>query len=245
MADINLELVKKGRGEPREGVRDQGLVQVALAEKYRDTLSEHGWSAEETEAMSALVSELGSSVAVQAEARGQSKAAHDEEVSARTGAKAFIRALRLAAPLALREAPAQGVTVESFASGGRLGQATPRLAMYLERVRPAVVALDEPLAKYFRGQSPAVRLDEVKAKLDAAQQTQESGYAGLPVDTLRVYESKGRLVQMIEDVNRVARIAFDGRAEIIAQFNKDVLLRARKTRARSSEVATSAAPSVS
>lgn len=45
MEDVNLEFVKKGRGEPREGVRNQGLVQVALAEKYRDALAEHGWSA--------------------------------------------------------------------------------------------------------------------------------------------------------------------------------------------------------
>ena len=43
-------------------------------------------------------------------------------------------------------------------------------------------------------------------------------------------------MQMIQDLNRVARIAFDGRADVIAQFNKDLLNRARKQRPAENQI---------
>ncbi|MBU1509712.1 hypothetical protein KKD52_05075, partial [Myxococcota bacterium] len=41
-------------------------------------------------------------------------------------------------------------------------------------------------------------------------------------------ELKGRLLDLIDELNGVARIAFDGQAEKRARFNKDMLLRARR-----------------
>jgi hypothetical protein len=38
----------------------------------------------------------------------------------------------------------------------------------------------------------------------------------------------GEILDMIEDMNRVAKIGFDGRAEIASQFNKDLILRASR-----------------
>jgi hypothetical protein len=35
---------------------------------------------------------------------------------------------------------------------------------------------------------------------------------------------------MIEDLNRVGKVAFEGHAVIIGEFNKDILLKARKER---------------
>jgi hypothetical protein len=52
-------------------------------------------------------------------------------------------------------------------------------------------------------------------------------------------EVKGRVFQQIEDLNRAARSAFYKQLEIGGKFNKDILLRARKTRAKA--VATDAA----
>lgn len=71
---------------------------------------------------------------------------------------------------------------------------------------------------------------QAKGNLDAAQATQEVGVSSLPQETLGVYEAKGRLLRRIEELNKVARIAFWEQKEIAGQFNKDVLNRARKTR---------------
>ena len=45
-------------------------------------------------------------------------------------------------------------------------------------------------------------------------------------------ERKGRILDMIDELNTIARIAFDGEAEIRAKFNKDLLLRSARTRAK-------------
>jgi hypothetical protein len=42
-------------------------------------------------------------------------------------------------------------------------------------------------------------------------------------------ETKGRLLSAIEEMNRVARIAFYERSEIAGQFNKDLVRRGRRT----------------
>jgi len=51
-----------------------------------------------------------------------------------------------------------------------------------------------------------------------------------PVETANIYVLAGEILDAIETVNRIAKIAFDGRAEIMAQFNKDLTLRGGKTR---------------
>ena len=42
-------------------------------------------------------------------------------------------------------------------------------------------------------------------------------------------------MQHVEDLNRVAAIAFHGRADIYGRFNKDILLRARRSRSGKAE----------
>lgn len=79
-------------------------------------------------------------------------------------------------------------------------------------------------------------IDAVKGELDAAQGVQEAGLAGLPIETLKVYEAKGRLLDLIEKMNRRGKIAFDGQAHILALFNKDLVLRARTKRRATSTV---------
>lgn len=59
--------------------------------------------------------------------------------------------------------------------------------------------------------------------------------ASLPVDTQKVYAAKGRGVELVEELNAVAKNAFEGDAALIGQFNKDVLLRARKAQAAAEE----------
>ena len=54
--------------------------------------------------------------------------------------------------------------------------------------------------------------------------------ASLPVETQKIYETKGMAVELIEELNAVAKNCFDGNAQLIALFNKDILLRGRKAK---------------
>ncbi len=63
--------------------------------------------------------------------------------------------------------------------------------------------------------------------LKAADTSQEVTLSGLPQDTLAVYMTKGKVLEMIEDMNRIAKNAFKGQPERVAEFNKEVLKRAR------------------
>jgi hypothetical protein len=66
--------------------------------------------------------------------------------------------------------------------------------------------------------------------------TQENARAALPEETANIYVLAGEILDAVETVNRIAKIAFDGRAEIMAQFNKDLTLRGGKTRKETAAV---------
>ncbi len=114
-------------------------------------------------------------------------------------------------------------------------RSTPKISNYLAKIRPHVVKLDEHLRPYFGGERASEQLDAVKSALDAADAVQEADIASLPEATQKVYEAKGRVLQDIEDLNRIARNAFEGNADAIALFNKDILLRARQERKKKTE----------
>lgn len=227
-------LAGKGKREPLKGLVEQGAVQVGLAQRFAAELARRGWTAADT---ARLQQDLG---LVDTE-RGKQVEARDEahlkggggEQRAVQGAKDYIATLRLAAPGAVLRAQVAGVvdaSVKQFSSNGTLGRSTPALLDYLTRVAPVVARLDEHLKPYFDGQSAAALLAGVKQELSAADVTHEVALKGLPADTLQLYEAKGRVLAAIEEVNRVGRIAFRGQAELSGQFNKDLLLRARRER---------------
>lgn len=85
------------------------------------------------------------------------------------------------------------VTRDAFETGslGTLNRTTPKIVTYLENIRPHVAKIDAQLAPYFDGQSVVAIVDSLKANLTAAQSQQEVGIAGLPSDTLAVYERWG------------------------------------------------------
>jgi hypothetical protein len=230
MTEINMDLVRKGVSEPREGLRDQGLVSGALADKYETELVGSGWEKEETVEMKTLTQALGTKAAEKAEAARVSKQSTVDEGVAVNDAKEIIGKVRLAAPIVVRKNPEFGYTIESFQSGGSLGRSTPKITMFLEAILPPVTALDEKFKPFFAGKSAAALIKEAIGNLDTAQSTQEVNVAALPNETKKIYETKGRLLILIEEFNRIAKIAFWNRTDLAAQFNKDVLNRARKTR---------------
>lgn len=227
--NIDLRLAAKGKREPRVGLVQQGRAHVALAKHYAAALVESGWSDEDTAGLERDVATLEAAAAQEAEARA---AGEPVDSTAVDEAKSFLRRLRLALPRALRESTV-GVSPKVFeVTNGGLGRSAQRISAHLARIRPGVEALDADLSRYFGGRRASRVLDAVKSGLDqgSAAGAPENEIASLPEEVLAIYEVKGRLLERIEDLNRAGRIAFEGQAETVGKFNKDILLRARRER---------------
>ncbi len=233
----DMRLVTKGRGEPLDGLVQQGKVHTGLAKQYAAALIESGWSDEDTQALEHEVARL-ETLAAKA---GADAAAGEEEPSAIVEAKAFVRRLRNALPRALRETKAVGVSEEVFDAGGKLGREASKITAYLEKIRPHVAALDGELRRHFGGKSASELLDQAKSAVDRAGSGQ--GAQDVPEDKIEIFGAKGRVLEMIEDLNRAGRIAFEGQAETVGKFNKDVVLRARRQRSSGSGAAAGGATS--
>jgi hypothetical protein len=231
--EINLRLVKKGTRESREELLQQARASEQLAIEHKAVLAESGWPEENTREMSEAIATVDASKGLRIESVSGSRTATKNEHTAVSEAKTFLRKLRFALPMALRDAPVDfDRTV--FHSGQRLGRSTPKITEHLRRIRPGVAKLDASLKPYFKNQSAVEKLDEIKTALETSDALQESKLAALPVQTQKLYQTQGRLLELIEDLNRVGKIAFDGNALMVARFNKDILLRSR-TQKRSSK----------
>jgi len=223
------EFVNKGILAPREGVREQALVHVKLAKDNARALAECGWSDADTAELESLACALSARVQEQTEAKNRARGSALAEKAARADAKELIAKLRLALPLAVARSDAPPERLEAFRIGVTLGRSTPKIAMYLSRILPAVQELDAALAVYFAGSSAAALVKDALAKLDAAQGAQESS-ASIAVETRAVYEAKGRLLDRIEVLNRTAKIAFYGDTSLCGRFDKRLVERARRKR---------------
>ena len=127
----------------------------------------------------------------------------------------------------LRELVVVAKDPHPFHSGGPVGRAAGRISAYLGRLTVVAAKLDTAFAPFFKQQVLSNLLGDARAKLDAASATQEADIAGLPEDTVAVYERKGRLLEHIEDLNAIARVAFHDEPEIRGKFSKDILNRGR------------------
>ena len=226
---INLRLAKKGAGESRQGLVQQGNYHVRLATDKADALARVGWKSAKTNELAAHILLLEGQAAVQLDRRSGAKVNTLTESEARNQAKSFIRKLRNVLPIVIRDNPELGVTISQFQRGA-LEDSTPKISTYLTSISEPVKKLDKILADYLEGEPASVQLALVKVALDEADTVQETTLAGLPEATLAIYETKGRVLEAIEDINRLAKNAFEGQAALIGQFNKDILLRARKER---------------
>jgi hypothetical protein len=224
---INLRLARKGADEPRKGLIQQAKYHAKLASDKSDDLQRVGWKMEKTKQLQNDILALESQSAEQADNRGSATKLTLSESAARTQAKAFIRKLRNALPTVLRDNPDTDVSLDIF-NKGTLAQSTPKISGFLNEVSGPVGKLDGLLVDYFDGKSALEQLTTAKKNLDDADTIQETTLAGLPEATLQIYETKGRVLEAIEDINRLAKNAFDGQAHLIGQFNKDILLRARQ-----------------
>ncbi len=229
---LDSRLVNKGKSEPRDGLAQQGKVHIELAKQYASALDDNGWSGADTDELVANVGKLEEAAGGQAAAYDHAGHSSTGESQAIDSAKAYLRKLRNALPRALRESPGLGVAAASFHAGETLGRSTPKISRHLVEIRPAVVKLDAALKPHFKGEAASHLLDAMKSALDGADATQEAARTDAPGATLALYAVMGKVVEQIEDLNRSGKSAFDGDAATRAKFNKDILLRARKERAK-------------
>ncbi|MBU1241422.1 hypothetical protein KKF84_03820 [Myxococcota bacterium] len=64
-----------------------------------------------------------------------------------------------------------------------------------------------------------------KTGIENTDTVQETSRLSLPSDTMAVNELKGKILDQVEELNSIAKMAFDGQADLRAKFNKDLLLR--------------------
>jgi hypothetical protein len=184
-------------------------------------------------------------------AAGSQKQAHDyaesltrSEVESKRKVKRYKRRLERAVKLLLAEDDSSGLTREDFA--GRISDSTPLSVVYLDRIKPHVAKIDEALKPYFSNQSPLAELLSLRAELVQSDAKQEAARDDAPAETLKLYATKGEMLELIERINDTAHLAFDGDAETLARFNKDLLLRATRTsRKKADKTVEQPAPSPS
>lgn len=236
-------LVAKGTNEPMQALLDQGRYHVMLAEQHAEVLTEHNWQAQNTAEMAAEIVALDTEKIRRLDEQGRAKETTRNEREAIAEAKALINKVRSVARLVVRKNPDAGAVVEDFHSGGPLGRASSKISAYLGKLRAIAAKLDVAFAPYLKQQLLSKLIDDARAKLDAASATQETDIAGLPEDTAAVYERKGRLLEHIEDLNAIAKVAFHDEPEIRGKFNKDILNRGRSPKKGSKPTEPSPTPS--
>lgn len=228
MTDIDLRLAKKGRREPLHGLLEQATVTAGRGRDHAADLARFGWTAAMTTALEADLASLQTGYADRIDTTGAARRAGDAEQTAIDDAKRFLRQLRNALPMVLRHTKVTDLNLEAFHAGGQLLRSTAKILVYLSGLQAVVGKLDADFAPYFEGKRASDALSAALAGLQGANVVQELKLDALPQATLEICETKGRILEAIEDLNRVGKIAYDGDAGTRSSFNKDLLLRARK-----------------
>jgi hypothetical protein len=231
-ADVDLRLAKRGRREPLGALLEQARYSIGLARQHAAHLSKAGWSRARTDGLEADVVLLEAVTATHAEKRSATRTKAQAEQRAIDDVKRFLRLLRTALPMVLREPGASAVDPAAFHVGGELRRSVARIRSYLEGVQEVVLKLDPQLAPYFGGKRPSVTLAKLRAALEHADDAHDRERSARKPVTWKAYEARGRVIQAIEDLHRVARIAFDASPAVRATFHKRILEQARRPRVK-------------
>lgn len=226
---IDMKLAKKGRAQPRLGLIKQGRASVKVARQFRDELLAIGWTPSMTDELEREVDELDTEHAELLDKRGEVKALTRHEQAVIDRAKSFKRKVVVAFDDMYDDGRVPFNDYEIVKKSGRLERSSARISAYLGDIRKQLVDYG-PILREYGFRDAVAELDRIKAELDGTSAEQDASLDKLPLETLKYYERKGRVLVLIQKLNRRARIAFDGRAEILALFNKDHLLAARRSR---------------
>lgn len=230
---IDMDLANKGVRYARRAVLDQTLYHLELDLKYRGALRAAGFTQASSDELVDNFERLKKHIHETADARAESQTnTHDEQIAI-DEAKAYKRKLVYGFADLVADGRVLPADYKLVSESGSLDRSTPKILAYFAKIRGQVTKYDSDLSPYFGGTSALSIFDTVQAQLERTQGIQELNLKALPEQTLRIYETMGRLVSIFEKMNRIGKIAFDGQAQIIGEFNKDLLRRGRKSRAKS------------
>ncbi|MBU1069912.1 hypothetical protein KJ975_10135 [Myxococcota bacterium] len=229
---LDQRLVEKGRQFAVDAVQKQGLFSYASAREHQAPLQLRGWPETMTDDLKAAVDALAAFLAARGVSFDEAKGLTQEEGAARSDGKVLIRVLREALIIVLKKGPVEGVSMEQFTNPGSALQSTKEIAAYLNAIGPKLVPVDAQLGRFFEGQKASELVKAAWERLRMADMTQEQARKDLPQETLALLELKGRVIDLVEELNGVARIAFEGQAELRAKFNKDLLYHGRRSHAK-------------
>ncbi|MBM4778328.1 MAG: hypothetical protein GQE15_11555 [Archangiaceae bacterium] len=235
---FDLKLVQKGKEVPLTGLLDQANVSAPLASTHAALLGRYGFTAAHVAQFAPAIADLGTDRARATEARTTAAQNTATEREALSAVKKFKTLLLSAADDLAIEGQMRTTDREALNAGEELGRSTAKHSAYLTRIRKVVENHKAALAPYLDGADALVQLDTVKRELDTAQAVQEVDVINLSDETKKVYEQKGRLLSLIEKLNRAAARAFHGDAAMKAKFNKDLILRAVQSRKKTGQPAT-------
>lgn len=233
---FDMKLVSKGKAVALKGLLDQAAYHRALEKKHRKALSAYGWTPENSAEFHKTFEELEGQVAATIEARTDSRENRKDEQAGIDDAKALKRKLVHAFIILHEDGIARDDDLKAIERSGPLGRSTPAILQYLLNIHEKVNIYDSDLRPFFGGDSAYRQLERIRTDLARAQGIQETNLKALPQETAKIYELKGRLLQLIERINRIGKIAFDGQALIIGEFNKDLIRRAQQRRRTESTV---------
>lgn len=232
MADetIDLELAAKGRRESIIGINEQLAYCIKLYEEegVGDALARRGITQEFIQRAVELQALLGSEDSRRHDARDQSRQALASEKQAFAELKGLKRDVDSSLVDLFKDHKDLPVTLDAFKAGGEIGKSTPKISAYFGRISEPLQKVTKQLAVYNDGRDLAAEAAAAKTRLDQAQSAQEVGLRMLPLGTQKVMALKGEALEFIERFNRAGKRAFEGNARMIALFNKDLILRARK-----------------
>ncbi len=223
-------LVRKGRDVPATSLAQQARVSIQLARAHAAGLARYGWSPAQTEALVVRAQALS---AVGGERRAHADVARRatvREASARREAMRFLRHLRTALPLALRGAGEGRPAASEFLVGAPLGRGSAKVLAHLAAIAPPVAGLDAELSPYFPDDRASARLARVQDALLLAQAERARSHAEIPAQSDRAHRVAGELLEGIEDLHRIARLAFEEEPLVRAAFSKRWIERGRRRR---------------
>ena len=229
---LNARLVEKGKQYSLSAVTQQGRVLHGHAAEHLAELSPNGWTADDNAALGTNLGTLEDATSDRDKSREDAKSLTLDEGALRSEGKTLSRAIREMAWIVLKDGPVDGVAYDQFSvKGGRL-DSTRDVLEYLKLLATRIAPLDTRLERYFGGKKASELALEAWQRLRDADVTQEMTRSELPAGTQALLELKGRVLDQLDELNAIARVTFDGQAELRAKFNKDLLLRGRRTRTK-------------
>ena len=236
------QLANLGKRYNTSAVVEQGLASHATYEKHKDVLEQFAFGPEKAAAMMAAVEEIKNLIGEREEDKVESTASTRTEVEHMAIAKDFTRTITLMAPIVVKNHELTKPTVSQLKPQEAIDGSTRKMIAYLSGLKPVLAPVAEHFVPYFRDEAPMDVLNAALTGLQGTAGDQEHKQKLGPVKTAEQYVAKGKLLELIDEMNRVGKVAFAGQAQVIGQFNKDILWRSRRakktTTAKTEETAT-------